>query len=187
MKHLTPSKSLFLMLLFATLHVAGCVVLEDKPAHIPYHSLYQEIDDPEARRFLDEGLAYLRQHYAPLAFPMRKVYLQHSLKNETGRQFALAEEFSKTEILDRGRGICVIYISVSPEDPEFYPLLAHEIGHLKDPALIDDWAMEGFCMVFSEELCAQLGYDWSVWRERFGKSSSDPYAKAYWEARENRE
>lgn len=177
-------KPLIALLLCSLVYLAGCVALKEKPAHIPYHSLYQEIDDPEAQRFLKEGLVYLRQNYAPLEFPIREVYLRQSRKNETGRSYSLAQGFSKTEILSRELGICVIYIGVPPEDPEFYPLLAHEIGHLKNPSIINDWDMEGFCMVFSEELCDHLGVDWSLWRQRFNKSSTDPYAVAYWKARQ---
>lgn len=172
------------ILLCSVFFLFGCIALEEKPAHIPYLTLYQEIDDPEALRFLEQGLTYLRQHHAPLASPISEVHLRHSRKNATGGHYAIAQGFSKTEILDHERGVCVIYIGVPPGDREFYPLLAHEIGHLKDPSQVEDWAMEGFCMVFSEALCAHLGADWSAWRQRFIKSSEDPYAKAYWEARE---
>ena len=57
--------------------------------------------------------------------------------------------------------------------------IAHEIGHLKQPSLVDDWAMEGFCMLFSKYLCGQLGHDWSIWERRLHADSDDPYARAY--------
>ena len=167
--------------LCSTLLFAGCATLSEKPASVPYHQLYQEIENPAALRFLGDGIAYLEAHYAPFEFPVTEVYLLHSRRNEIGRSYKIAEGFSKTEIVHREAGICAIYIAVPPGDPEFFPLLAHEIGHLKAPS-IENWAMEGFCMVFSEELCAHLGVDWSHWKERFTRESDDPYARAYWRA-----
>ena len=77
------------------------------------------------------------------------------------------------------RGVFAIYISVPPTHADFYPLLAHEIGHLKQPSLKDNWEMEGFCMMFSEALCLEMGKDWSLWRKRFREDLDDPYAQAY--------
>lgn len=162
---------------------AGCATVEEKPSDKPFHTLYRSIKDPEATRFLEAGIAYLEAHHGPLEYPIHEVELRFSFKNETGRSYRLAEGFSKTEIVDGPRGHFAIYLAVPPSDPEFYPLLAHEIGHLKKPSLVDDWAMEGFCMVFSEALCQHLGYDWSIWRKRFSPDSGDPYAKAYWSAK----
>jgi hypothetical protein len=81
--------------------------------------------------------------------------------------------------IDAQAGVCAIYISVLPSHAEFYLLLAHEIGHLQRPSLVDDWEMEGFCMVLSEDLCRQQGKDWSLWERRFREDSKDPYARAY--------
>lgn len=163
--------------------VGGCRTLVQKPEALPFHSLYEPINDTEARRFLKEGIAYLETHYPPLDYPVREVELLLSKKNNDGKRYRIAEGFSKTEIINASQGIFAIYIAVPPSDPEFYPLLAHEIGHLKSPDLVDDWAMEGFCMLFSEMLCQHLGYDWSVWHKRYHAESKDPYAQAYHRAK----
>lgn len=83
-------------------------------------------------------------------------------------------------------GCFIIYLAVEEDDPEFYPLLAHEIGHLLAPERVDDREMEGFRIVFSEELCRHLGKDWSVWKDRFTRQSDDPYARACWQAKESK-
>ena len=160
----------------------GCASLPDKPDSVPYHDLYQVIDDPEAVQFLESGLELLQREHGPLEFAVNKVLMRQSKKNPVGRAYRIAEGFSLTEIVDSEAGIFAIYISVPLGHPEFYPLLAHEIGHLKQPSLVNDWEMEGFCMVFSKELCHRQGKDWSLWEQRFGKDSKDPYSRAYREA-----
>lgn len=171
-----------LTLLFC-LMLWGCQTVQKKPEDLPFHLLYQPIEDAEARGFLRAGIDYLIHNYGSTRFPVNEVLLRYSGKNELGREYRIAEHFSRTEVVDAEAGIFTIYIAVPPDDPEFYPLLAHEIGHLKYPLRVDDWEMEGFCMVFSEELCAAQGKDWSIWKKRFDKDSDDPYAQAYWRAK----
>lgn len=165
------------------LTLCGCQTVEKKPVGTPFHQLYQSIEQVEAQDFLQEGIKYLQRNYGPIQMPVNKVLLRHSSKNDLGRKYRIAEHFSRTEIVDAEAGVFAIYIAVPVKDSEFYPLLAHEIGHLKEPMRVDDWEMEGFCMFFSEKLCAELGKDWSVWKERFRKDTDDPYARAYWKAR----
>ena len=160
--------------------LGGCHTPIQKPAVIPFKDCYQEIIDPDAQSFIQEGLALLREKYGELCSPVKTVQLRYSKRNLTGRAYRLAEGFSRTEML--GEGEVVIYIAVPPGDPEFYPMLGHECGHLLDPSIKDDWQMEGFCMVFSEELCKRTGHSWEIWKKRFRQNSSDPYAKAYWGA-----
>ena len=163
--------------------LCGCTSLQKKPPHIPFHTLYQEVVDDEALAFLGDGIAYLKRHHGPLKHPVNEVYLLYSRKNAIGSGYKIAEEFSKAEIVDASSGRFAIYIGVPPSHPEFFPLLAHEIGHLKAPSRVDDWEMEGFCMLFSEQLCEALGYDWHIWRKRFTEDSDDPYARAYHQAK----
>jgi hypothetical protein len=165
--------------LLPCLLLGACQSPQPKPDHLPFHSLYQEIPEEAAQEFLRAGIAFLGREYPPLEFPVYSVHLRHSRKNERGEAYQLAEGFSRTEIVDAQTGVFAIYLSVRPEHPEFYPLLAHEIGHLKQPSRIDDWAMEGFCMVFSEQLCRERGKDWSLWAQRFARDPKDPYAEAY--------
>ncbi|MBT4758420.1 MAG: hypothetical protein HOO08_08540 [Opitutae bacterium] len=169
--------------IFVSLTVASvlgsCPALSKKPFAVPYHQLYQTIEDPEVLQFLNAGLQMLQRAHEPLEFSVNEILLLQSKKNERGHRYAIAEGFSLTEIVDAEAGIFAIYISVPPSHREFYPLLAHEIGHLKQPSLIDDWAMEGFCMLFSEDLCDQQGQDWSIWKRRLHADSDDPYARAY--------
>lgn len=167
-------------LLFAgVLLGSGCQTREPRPDGVPFHSLYQEIDSAEAAAFLSAGLKILERDHAPLEYPVRKVLLRRSEPNSLGEKYRIASHFSLTEIVDADAGVFAIYIAVPESDLEFYPLLAHEIGHLKQPSLRDDWEMEGFCMVFSEALCLELGKDWSVWTRRFSENEADPYGRAY--------
>jgi hypothetical protein len=172
---------IFVLLSIACL-VVGCPSLSRKPASVPYHQLYQTIDEPEVQQFLKAGLQLLQRAHGPLEFSVNEVLLRHSKKNGNGFRYAIVEGFSLTEIVDAEAGIFAIYISVPPNHREFYLLLAHEIGHLKQPSLVDDWAMEGFCMLFSKYLCGQLGHDWSIWERRLHADSDDPYARAYHQA-----
>ncbi len=157
----------------------GCVTLSDKSPSVPYHQLYQAIDEPAVAQFIESGLELLRQEYGPLEFAVTEVLVRQSKKNDIGKAYRISEGFSLTEIIDAETGIFAIYISVPPNHVEFYPLLAHEIGHLKQPSLVDNWEMEGFCMVFSGKLCRQQNKDWSPWKKRFQHNPSDPYALAY--------
>jgi hypothetical protein len=163
--------------------LTACQTPQPKPPHLAYHSLYRAITSEAAQEFLHAGIAILKRDYAPLEFSVNQVHLRQSRKNASGQPYAIAEGFSLTEIVDAEAGIFAIYISVPPQHPEFYPLLAHEIGHLKQPSLLNDWGMEGFCMIFSEDLCRELGKDWSVWKKRFAQDPNDPYARAYQAAR----
>lgn len=172
-------------ILAALILLSGCQTRMVRPDSVPFHTLYQPIHSAEAEAFLAAGLTMLRQGHSPLEFPVREVLLRHSQTNQQGSRYQVAEHFSLTEIVDAQAGIFTIYIAVPPEHEEFYPLLAHEIGHLKQPSLKDDWPMEGFCMVFSEQLCAAQGKDWSVWTKRFAEDPKDPYARAYQRALAN--
>lgn len=163
--------------------MSGCVTQKSKPANIPFHTLYRPINDAGAQQFLEQGIAVLRRDHAPLEFSVRQVLLRHAEKNEIGRGYKVREHFSLTEIVDAQQGIFAIYIAVPPSDPEFYPFLAHEIGHLKRPSVEDDWDMEGWCTVFSEKLCAELGKDWSAWTQRFKDNPKGKYARSYFKAK----
>lgn len=167
----------------AAVLLSGCATQQSKPANIPFHTLYQPIEDVGAQQFLEQGIAVLRRDHAPLEFPVRQVLLRYAVKNEVGRSYKVREHFSLTEIVDAEKGVFAIYIAVPPNDPEFYPLLAHEIGHLKRPSLEDDWEMEGWCTVFSEKLCAEMGKDWSVWTQRFENHPNEKYARSYFKAK----
>jgi len=169
--------SVCLLLLFC-----GCQTLLEKPASTPFKECYEEIVDPEAQAFVQAGLGLLREKQEGPRHPIKIIHLRISKRNTTGRAYRLAEGFSRTEILTDGE--IVIYVAVPLGDPEFYPLLGHECGHLLDPSIRDDWQMEGFCMVFSEELCERTGHSWEAWHRRFNRESSDPYAKAYWAAKD---
>jgi hypothetical protein len=175
-KHLNKLGAACLLFLFC-----GCQTLVEKPAAIPFKDCYEEITDPEAHAFIQAGLKLLREKYKGPRRPIETVHLRFSKRNTCGQAYRLAEGFSRTEVL--GEGGVVIYVAVPPGHPEFYPMLGHECGHLLDPSIQDDWQMEGFCMVFSEELCARTGRSREVWRHRFNRESSDPYAKAYWDAK----
>ena len=168
--------SAFLMGVFLS---SGCQTRVARPDAVPFYQLYQPIESAEVDAFMAAGLKKLTREYGPLEFPVQQVLLRRSEPNGLGQQFRIAQHFSLTEIVDAEKGIFAIYIAVPPEDEEFYPLLAHELGHLKRPSLKDDWDMEGFCMVFSEELCLAEGKDWTVWTRRFSGNADDPYAKAY--------
>jgi len=166
-------------LLIASIGSIGCQTRASRPDSVPFHTLYAPIESAEAAVFVAAGLDLLRREHAPLEFPVREVLLRYSDTNALGKTYKVAEHFSLTEIVDAQAGIFAIYIAVPPEHAEFYPLLAHEIGHLRQPSLKDDWPMEGFCMVFSEKLCAAQGKDWSIWTKRFADDPQDPYARAY--------
>ena len=178
-RHLGVYRYLPIILYLFVLLCAGCATLPDKPDSVAYHELYRVIDDPEVLRFLESGLELLEQEHGPLEFPVNKVFVRLSSKNADGQTYRIAEGFSLTEVVDAEAGIFAIYVLAPPDHAEFYPLLAHEIGHLKQPSLVDDWDMEGFCMVFSEELCHQESKDWSAWKRHFRKHSNNPYARAY--------
>jgi hypothetical protein len=166
--------------IFTCLLLCGCQTLVEKPGDVPFKDCYQEINDPEAHAFVQAGIELLHEKQGGPRRPIVTIHLRLSKRNEAGRAYRLAEGFSRTEM--PGEGEVVIYIAVPPGDPEFYPLLGHECGHLLDPSVQNDWQMEGFCMVFSEALCARTGHSWEVWRRRFGRNSKDPYAIAYWNA-----
>lgn len=88
------------------------------------------------------------------------------------------------ECLDCQKGIFVIYISVSPGDPVFFPQLAHETLHIINPNLYD-WYIEGLCNVFSEEICAVQGIPWTSMESHFQQErANDPYAISYFMMRE---
>lgn len=178
LRHVLPALFCVGALIFS-----GCVTQQSKPANIPFHTLYQPINDTGAQQFLEQGIAVLRRDHAPLEFPVRQVLLRYAEKNEIGRAYKVREHFSLTEIVDEEQGVFAIYIAVPPSDPEFYPLLAHEIGHLKRPSVVDDWDMEGWCTVFSEKLCGELGKDWSVWTQRFRSHPHGKYARSYFKAK----
>ncbi|MBC8206416.1 MAG: hypothetical protein ISR85_06440 [Kiritimatiellales bacterium] len=169
------------LLLLAVL-LTGCQTLVDKPAEVPFRDCYVEITDPQAHAFVREALTLLTEKYAGPRQPVETVHLRTARRNGLGRAYRIAENFSKTEVI--GPGEVVIYIAVPPGDNEFYPMLGHECGHLLDPTIEGDWEMEGFCMIFSEEICERTGHSWAAWQRRYPRRSSDPYAKAYWKAKE---
>jgi hypothetical protein len=164
--------------------LTGCQVLIRKPDDVLFHECYVTVDDSAALEFVQEALEVLDEEHGGPRLPVETVHLRVSQRNATGRQYRLAEKFSKTELVAPGE--IAIYIAVPPGYEEFYPMLGHECGHLLDPTVIDDWDMEGFCMVFSEKICKRTGRSWEAWRRRYPRDSADPYAKAYWQARDAR-
>lgn len=175
-EHMKTFRSAALILLLLT----GCQSLREKPAALPFHECYQEITDPDALEFVQQALDLLNEKYGGPSRPIHTIHLRLAERNQTGRAYRLAEHFSKTEWISPGT--VAMYIEVPPGNKEFYPLLGHECGHLLDPSIVNDWQMEGFCMRFSEEICNRTGRSWTVWKRRFTRKSSDPYAKAYWKA-----
>ena len=88
------------------------------------------------------------------------------------------------ECLDCRKGIFVIYISVGPGDPAFFPQLGHEALHIINPYLYD-WYVEGLCNVFSEKICTAQGIPWTIMERHFQKErTKDPYAISYFMMRE---
>lgn len=87
--------------------------------------------------------------------------------------------FQLCEPSDISSGQFIIYVSVTPEDPEFYLQLAHEVCHLLNPHVYD-WYMEGLCTVFAKHMAHKTGHTWEPWEKRFNScSDNDPYAIAY--------
>ena len=99
-----PRFSIFILLSIACLLV-GCASLPEKPAAVPYHQLYQVIDDPEVQQFLGAGLQMLQRAHEPLEFSVNEILLLQSKKNGRGHRYAIAEGFSLTEIVDAEAGI----------------------------------------------------------------------------------
>lgn len=91
----------------------------------------------------------------------------------------LARGFELCERTDGSPGRFTLYVSASPDNPEFYLQLAHETCHLLNPEVYD-WHMEGLCNVFAEHMARKTGRTWQPWRKRFAsRRDRDPYAIAY--------
>ena len=158
--------------------LSACTPLLNSPPPVPWQEAYQPLNDPAAEAFIHSGLAQAEAEFGPSAFPVKKVLLRRSKKRASVQNYALAENFSLTEAVEKKKGVFAIYIGVDPSDPEYYPMLGHECAHLLNP-FIFDWYMEGFATVFSEEICNKTGHDWSVWKKRFKKNRHEPYACSY--------
>ncbi|MFH1216145.1 MAG: hypothetical protein V1706_06565 [Pseudomonadota bacterium] len=88
------------------------------------------------------------------------------------------------ECYDCMNGIFIIYVSVSPSDPLFFPQLSHEALHLLNPYLYD-WYIEGLSNVFSEKFSKENGYSWTAAYDHLNEvREKDPYAISYFMMRE---
>ena len=156
-----------LLLLLLTSLLTGCVTLIDKPSSVEWNTCYQPIDSPEARAFLEQGIALLIETHGQPAIPINEVLLRCSEKTDAASAYDISENFSLTEIVDAERGLLCIYVGVPPTHKKFYYLLAHEIGHLLRPTIIDSAEEERFCNEFSRQLCEQQSRPWSAkWETR---------------------
>jgi hypothetical protein len=161
------------------LAVAGCrtTAPPPPPPATPWEDCYRPIHDAAADAFVQAALAELGRYGGP-RIPVRRVELRLSRKTRAARRLRIAEGFTRTACVDPATGRFVIYLRVSPGDPEFYPLLGHECGHLLD-ARVRDWWMEGFCTLFSARLAEGAGRSWATWERRFRRRPDEPYAVAY--------
>ena len=169
-------KALCLLLLLAG--TAGCMKLSDGKPHGPWHDAYQPINDPESEAFVSQALETARAEFGEPAFPVEKVLLRRSKKVPEAWRYRLGEDFSLTECVDCTNGVFVIYLAVDPGHRDYFPLLGHECAHLLNPRIFG-WYMEGIATVFSEQICADMEYEWSDWKRNFGKTRRDPYGLSY--------
>ncbi len=146
---------------------SGCTTQVEKPESVAWHSVYQPINDAEAIDFLNAGIEFLIKTHGAPKIQINKVILRHTVKNDESAHFRVATGFSKTEVIDRKRGVFCIYLAAAPTHERFYYLLGHEIGHLLRPDIVGSAAEERFCNEFSRLLCAQKNRPWSdKWETR---------------------
>lgn len=82
------------------------------------------------------------------------------------------------EFMDEERGDMVIYLVRSAKEKGFYDELGHEVFHLLNPKF-NDWFMEGWASVFSEDFARRQGKKWRVWKELFESEPESLYAQSY--------
>jgi len=157
---------------------AGCVRLIGSRPEGPWYEAYQPIEDAASEEFIYRALDEAVRVFGEPVIPVKKVILRRSRKSDAARFYALAEDFSLTECVDRQNGIFVIYIGVDPDHENYYALLGHESAHLLNP-FITDWYMEGLATLFSGRVCEELGQEWGSWAVRFDQMQRDPYAVSY--------
>lgn len=113
----------------------------------------------------EEARAMLVEAFSPYILPQAKAI-------KTGRGMACCE------LLDPERGVFVIYLQASLEDPEFFLELAHETAHLLDPGFYD-WCVEGANTLFTYWMAKRYGLSWEPWEKRFASGGDrDSYAVA---------
>lgn len=145
----------------------GCVTQVPKPASVAWHTVYRPIDDAKALHFLESGIQLLTKTHDSPEIPIKEVMLRHTVKNDAATDYRVSTGFSKTELVDRERGVFCIYLAVPPSHERFYYLLGHEIGHLLRPKIVGSADEERFCNEFSRQLCAQENRPWSErWETR---------------------
>lgn len=145
----------------------GCTTGIEKPASVPWHTVYRPINDPEAIAFLHKGIELLVETHGTPEIRINEVLLRHTARNEESARYQVATGFSKMELVDRERGLFCIYLATTPDHERFYYLLGHEIGHLLRPEIVGSAAEERFCNEFSRLLCAQENRPWSAeWETR---------------------
>jgi len=127
---------------------------------------FPSIDDPAARQFIGQGLAYATALYGEPRIPVNQVYLRYKLPQ------------AFTNLTDAQNGIFTIVLSRKPEEYAFYGLLAHEIAHLLNAQLYDVY-VEGLNTVFAEKMLKRNGKDWSGWEAYYQKNEDPFYAATY--------
>ncbi len=88
----------------------------------------------------------------------------------------VGENFALCEILNKEKGIFIIYLYGDEKSSDFKLLLFHETAHLLN-AELRDWYVEGFNNVFAEYMAKKIGGNWKYLDAKFAKDK--PYAIAY--------
>ena len=167
------------LLVGCSLLAQGCKTLLHEKPPCPWYAVYEPVSYPLAHRFAWDAFMKAQQAYGPARVPVRTILLRYTKKLDAYHRYAVAEDFSLTECADASNGLMVVYVDCLPDDPAFFPTLAHECAHLLNP-YIKDWYMEGFATLFSDRYCHYLHYDWSAWEDRFGSPlKKGPYALSY--------
>jgi len=160
------------------------LVAADAPPESPEtsknHLLYEPIESPEARKLLDQAVAFARKRLGSPAIPVRAVHLRRSTprEGEGGAQKPLRRGFRLTEIVDARDGVFAIYLSARPGEAAFEGQLAHEAFHLQNARLRDAY-VEGFNSLLAEEFLGELGRPWDHWRRHFESGKEPLYGATY--------
>ena len=116
---------------------------------------------------MQSGIELLKETHGAPKIQINEVLLRLTARSEQSTHYRVATDFSKTEIVDRERGVFCIYLAALPTHERFYYLLGHEIGHLLRPEIVGSAAEERFCNEFSRQLCARENRPWSAkWETR---------------------
>lgn len=136
-----------------------------------FHGKYEALDDAEADRFVAEGIIEAKQFLGEALVPIRTVHLRLStpLPAESG----LPRGFRLCEVVSAEKGEFAIYLSRRPAEYAFAGQLAHEVAHLLNPWLRDDY-VEGLNTLFAEGFLKKQGRDWSGWERHF-RDGGDPF------------